>query len=110
MGLSGQLLEEGKETWNIQVQKATREDERSQKRVTDTGECKEAMELGRLVLGEGMKFQERADSSHEGSKGLPFLVRRISIWDITKETEKIVREKCPKSQRRGITFYVMGTH
>lgn len=36
------------------------------------------------------------------------MVTRISIRDILKRTERLVRENCPKSQRRGIPFHVVG--
>ena len=36
------------------------------------------------------------------------MVTRISIRDILEQTERLVRENCPKSQRRGIPFHVVG--
>jgi hypothetical protein len=32
------------------------------------------------------------------------LVTRIPIWDVLNQTKSLVREECPKSQRRGTPF------
>lgn len=34
-------------------------------------------------------------------------MRIISIWGILKQVERLVGEKYPKSQRRGVPFYIM---
>lgn len=56
-----------------------------------------------LVGGEEAHGAER---THEGAEGVSVLVTRISISP--NRAEKLLREKCPKSQGRGVPLCVMG--
>lgn len=54
--------------------------------------------------GEKRKLRSELRTKSRGS----VLVTRISIWCVPKWPERLVQEKCPKSQRRDIPFPVTG--
>ena len=53
------------------------------------------------------KYLEIAEYSLEGTESLSVMVITISILGVPKWTERLLREKCPKSQRRGAAFHTM---
>ena len=75
--------------------------EGGKERVTDPGEC-------RQLLVEVRQFQEGAERHMKEQRRISVMVTKISIRDILEQTERLVRENCPKSQRRGIPFHVVG--
>lgn len=43
------------------------------------------------------------------NKGFSVVVTRISIQGVPKQNERVFREACPKSQKKGIPFYMIGS-